>query len=413
MFRNMLHSLMTKGLVALINFLLLVLSARYLGASSRGEISIFLLNIAVIQAINEIYTGYTLVYFVSRFDLKKMFLSGLFYSWIVCTLCNSAILAAHRQVPGFEWLGYFVSLLVIINTFNCILLLGKEKVSAYNFLCLLQPFLLLMGLLASIFIIKDVTFKAYVYPLLASFSCAVLVSSVLVARLVLNSTGAGKPFVLRPIFTNGLYYQAGILMYLFCKRYSYYLLGNNAEIGLYSSAVSLMESVLIIVTGISPVLLARIASHGNAAKSAGLALSVAKVSLGLSLLATAIIFVLPARLFTEVLGPGFGETKQLMMLYAPAVLMAGISGIFSGYFSATGKQSVVLACNSVGFVLALIITPDLVAHYRSGGAAYAAGISYLAIALVLAVAFFRITKLPLNRLFSLRDEYNNLKGLIK
>lgn len=400
MFRSMLHSLVTKGLVALINFLLLIISARYLGASSRGEISIFILNIMVIQVINDIYTGHTLVYFVSRFDLRKIIISGLIYSWIVCSLCNAAIAAVHRQVPGFEWIGYLVSLLVIVNTFNCVLLLGKEKISSYNFLSLLQPFLLLCGLLAFVFILKDVTFRAYVYPLLISFAAAVCISGALVARLLLQGNGGGRPFEWKPVLASGIYYQAGILMFLFCKRYSYYLLANNAEIGQYSSAVSLMESVLIITTAASPVLLARVAGNGQAEKNAGLTLSIAKACFGLSGVAALTIFALPAEWFTQVLGTGFAGTRQLMLHYLPAVLMACVCGIFSGYFSAVGRQRVVLVCNSAGFAVALVLTPLMVAHFQASGAAYATGISYLVIAMALVTTFFKSNRLSFMRLLS-------------
>jgi O-antigen/teichoic acid export membrane protein len=411
MFKNMLHSLLTKGGVAVINFLLLVISARYLGASSRGEISIFILNIAVIQVINEVYTGYTLLYFVPRVDLKRLFFSGLVYTVIVCSLCNGAIAAAQRQVPGFEWLGYLISLLVILNTFNCVLILGKEKVSTYNFLSLLQPFLLLLGLLCFIFVFRDVTFRAYVYPLLWSFVIALFVSGTIVVRIIFNDART-KPFAIRPVFTSGLLYQASLLMYLFCKRYSYYLLADRAEVGLYSSAISLMESVLILTAGISPALLSRIANQEDAAKNTGMVLSIGKACLVCSLLAVLLVCLLPDQVYIYALGPGFAGTRHLMILYAPAVLTAAFSGIISAYFLASGKQSVVLAGNSIGFVLTLLTTPWLVRQYHTDGAAYAAIISYLAIALTVSFTFFKINKLPFRRLFSVREDYRNLKTLV-
>jgi O-antigen/teichoic acid export membrane protein len=411
MFKNMLHSLLTKGGVAAINFLLLVVSARYLGASSRGEISIFVLNIAVIQVVNEIYTGYTLLYFVPRFSLKKLFITGLIYTLAVCSLCNGALAATQQQVRGFEWLGYLVALLVILNTFNCVLILGKEQVKVYNFLSLLQPFLLLLGLLYFIFVLRDMTFRAYVYPLLLSFVISLLVSGTVVARIIYSDEEA-KPFALRPVLTSGLLYQGSLLMYLFCKRYSYYLLADRAEVGLYSSAVTLMESVLIISAGILPALLARIANQQNTSENARMVLSISKICLGVSLLAALLVCLLPAQLYVYALGPPFAGIRRLMILYAPAVLAAAFSGIVSGYFLASGKQGVVLTANSVGFVLTLVIAPFLANRYHADGAAYAAIITYLAIALVVGVAFFRMNRLPLSRLFSMKEDFCNLKMLI-
>ncbi|MEO6303240.1 MAG: hypothetical protein ABIP51_08705, partial [Bacteroidia bacterium] len=98
MFKNIIHSLFTKGVVAIINFFILIVSSRYLGVSSRGEISIFILNIAIIQIVNEIYTGYSLVYFIPKFNLKKMYVLGLIYTLIFCSLSNVIVVFLNKQV---------------------------------------------------------------------------------------------------------------------------------------------------------------------------------------------------------------------------------------------------------------------------------------------------------------------------
>ncbi len=410
MFRNILRSLITKGLVALINFLLLIISARYLGVSSRGEISIFVLNIAVIQAINEIYTGYTLIYFVPRVDLKKLFFSGLAYTVIFCSLSNAVVVLIQRQIPGFEWMGYVISLLVLVNTFQCVLILGKEKVALYNRLCLQQPVVLLLGLCFSIFIAREFTFKAYVYPLLASFVIATIISGVAALKLVSENT-TQKQFELKPVLTNGLLYQAGLLAFVGCNRYSYYLLADRAEIGLFASAVALTESVLIIMNGILPVLLARTANASNT--PAALALSLSKASLLLSAAVLLFIFLLPESVYVFVLGKGFSGIRQLIVLYAPGVLLVSGFGIISGYFSAIGRPAIVLIYNALGFACSLLLAPFLVQRYHASGAAITACIANAVIALAAYSSFFAINKLPLKQLFSIKEDYNNLKKLIR
>ena len=154
MFKNIIHSLFTKGLVAVINFFILIISSRYLGVSSRGEISIFILNIAIIQIVNEIYTGYSLVYFIPKFDLKKIYILGLIYTLIFASLSNIIVVVLDKHVPGYGWMGYIVSLLIIINTFNCVLILGKEKVKIYNLLNLLDVVSLPDFIMFTIFIVE-------------------------------------------------------------------------------------------------------------------------------------------------------------------------------------------------------------------------------------------------------------------
>ncbi len=412
MFKNILHSLFTKGLVAVINFFILIVSSRYLGVSSRGEISIFILNIAIIQIINEVYTGYSLVYFIPKFNIKKLYVLGLVYTLIFCSLSNIVVVFLDKQVPGYGWLGYIVSLLIIVNTFNCVLILGKEKVKVYNFLNLIQPLLLLIGLGFSLIVLKEFTFNAYIFPLLISFIVAFLFSTFIVLNFNLKSSSQ-KIFDLKPIVINGLLCQAAVLMHIFCNRYSYYLLPDSAKVGLYSSASSLIESVLIIANGISPVLLARVANTGNTLKSSEMTLSLSKASLLFSFFAVMVIFLLPEDFFLYLLGNGYVGIKRLMMLYSPGILMVSFFGIISNYFSALGKLKLIVFCNSFGFIITLISAPYLIKKYDVDGAAYTVNLAYLAVAIAISVAFFISNKLNFMRLISFKNDLKNLKGLVK
>ncbi|MBA2612861.1 MAG: polysaccharide biosynthesis C-terminal domain-containing protein [Bacteroidetes bacterium] len=411
MFKNIIHSLFTKGLVAVINFFILIISSRYLGVSSRGEISIFILNIAIIQIVNEVYTGYSLVYFIPKFDLKKMYVFGLVYTLIFCSLSNVVVIFFNKQVPGYGWLGYIVSLLIIINTFNCVLILGKEKVKVYNFLNLIQPLLLLMGLGFALLFLKEFTFNAYIFPLLISFVVAFIFSTAVVLKFDLKLS-AGKTFDIKPIIINGLICQMAVLMHIFCNRYSYYLLPSSAKVGLYSSASSLIESVLIIANGISPVLLARVANTGNTLRSSEMTLSLSKASLIFSFIAVLVIFLLPEDFFIYLLGDGYVGIKRLMMLYSPGILMVSFFGIISNYFSALGKLKLTLVCNSFGFIISLLLAPILIKKYDVDGAAYTVNIAYLAVALAIGAAFFINNKMKLQRLFSVKNDLQNLKDLV-
>lgn len=411
MFKNIIHSLFTKGLVAVINFFILIVSSRYLGVSSRGEIAIFILNISIIQIVNEVYTGYSLVYFIPKFNLKRLYVLGIVYTLIFCSLSNIIVVFLNKQVQGYGWLGYIVSLLIIVNTFNCVLILGKEKVKTYNFLNLLQPLLLLVGLGFSLLVLKQFTFAAYLFPLLFSFAIAFIFSTAVVLKIDFNQSKE-KVFDMKPIIINGLICQLAVLMHMLCNRYNYYLLPTEAKVGLYSSASSLIESVLIIANGISPVLLARVANMGDTLKSSEMTFSLSKASLIFSFIAVLVIFLLPEDFFIYLLGNGYVGIKRLMMLYSPGILMVSFFGIISHYFSALGKLKLILFCNSFGFIISLVFAPILIKKYDMDGAAYTVNLAYTAVGIAIGVAFFVTNKMKLKRLFSFKNDVQNLKDII-
>jgi O-antigen/teichoic acid export membrane protein len=412
MLKNLVYSLITKIAVALVNFAILLVSSRYLGVSSRGEISIFILNMTIIQIINEVYTGYSIVHFIPKYNFKKLVGIGLIYSLIFCSLSNAIIVILKKQLVDYEWMGYVISFLVILNTFNCVLILGKENLKTYNLLSFIQPFFLLLGLFIFIFVLKIYTVAAFVYPLFISFSLAFLGSSFLVLKYFFSSVLVSE-FKIKPIIISGIVYQAAGLMFIFSNRYSYYILPNTADVGLYSSASSLMESVLIVVNGISPVVLSRIANQSKPSDNVAMTLSLGKASLLLSCLLVAILFFIPSAFFVTVLGAGFSEIKSVMLNYSPAVIMASFFIALSNYFIASGNQKIPMLCYGLGFFSSIILAPILIRKYGVNGAALNADISYLIMSIAMCSSFLIANKLNFKRIISVREDVVNLKRLFQ
>lgn len=412
MFRNILQSVFTKGFVAIINFLVFIISAKYLGTSSRGEINILVLNIAIIQILNEIYTGYSLIYFIPKYDLRKIFITGLIYTFMACSLGNSLFYFIGKQLPGYEWLSFIISLLVILNTFNCVLILGKERIALYNFLCLFQPLILLIGLCYSILYLKNFTLEAYLFPMLISFLVSFPIS--LFSALKLKSDPDKKSsFEAKPIFIYGFICQMGVLLFLLSNKYSYYLLGSNDQVGLYGTACSLIESVLIIANGISPVFLARVANSGNTEQNVKVTLSLSKISCLLSILTVLVLLLIPNSIYIAVLGKGYALVKHYMMLYAPGIIIMSFISIINNYFSAIGKLKQVLVCNFFGFTASLIASHLLIPVYGIPGAAAAANLAYLITAICITYVFFKINHLRFSELFNFQKDLQNMKELIQ
>lgn len=408
MIKNILQTLFSKGFVAVINFLILILSAKYLGVNTRGEISLFILNIANIQIINEIYTGYSLVYFVPKFNLKRIFINGIIWTFITTSLSNLAFFLIGKEIKGFEIDMYLLSLLIILNTFNMVNLLAREKVKTYNFLSVLQPLVLLLGILFFTVVKHDYTFRAYVLPLYISFSVAFLISFISVLKLV-KQPDEKTEFSFKSILENGFFCQLAGWFHLLANRFSLYFFSTSALVGLYSAASSLIESVWIIATGISPIVLSKIANTGDTEFNRGITFTLAKASLILSTVAVLIVYFLPNELFTYLLGKDFSPIKGVMLWIAPGILFISFSTIISHYFSGLGKLKFIAFCNFCGFAITLALAPFLIKIYGVKGAAFVANCSYGVSSLALFIGFVITTKLKLRDVFNFTRDVENIK----
>lgn len=408
MIKNIIQTLFTKGFVAIVNFLILIISAKYLGVQTRGEISLFLLNIANIQIINEIYTGYSLVYFVPKFNLKKIFINGIIWTLIATSLSNLIFYLLNKEIAGFEVDMYILSFLIILNTFNMVNLLAKEKVKLYNFLSILQPVLLLSSVLFFVLYMEDYTLRAYIVSLYISFTISFIISLVSVLKLV-KQPQENEGFSLKQVLENGFFCQLAGWFHILASRFSWYFFSTTAMVGLYSAASSLIESVWIISTGISPIVLSKISNTGDNDFSRRITLTLAKASFILSCLAVVVVYFLPNGLFIYVLGKDFSAIKNIMLWIAPGILCISFSTIISHYFSGLGKLKFIAFCNFTGFVITLALAPFLIKIYGLKGAAIVANASYFVSSVVLFIGFIIKTKFKIHELFNFKKDFENIK----
>ncbi len=410
MLLKILHSLVTKGSVAVVNFLILIISSRYLGVSTRGEISLIILNLSIIQLINEIYTGYSLVHFISKFNIHRIYATGILFTLVTTLITNLVFYLLGEQVEGYQFLFLILSVMVILNTFNCVLILAKEFYKMYNFLSIIQPLLLFAGICFYAFVLKDFTLGAFLWPLIISFGVSLGISTVFVIRYILIHN-TSQTFELKPILINGLYCQLAALMYVLSSRLSYYLLETKPDVGLYATSSSLIESVLIITNSVTPILLSKVAITGNTIKSVKLTQILAKTCMLFSIVAITIVYLIPDSLFTLLLGKTFTGSKDIMMMLSPGIIFLSFSGIISHYYSGIGKLKTVSFYNSFGFISTLVLAPWLIGELGIQGAALTTNIAYLITFLAALIVFGKDNSLNFKSLFDFKSDYRTLKEL--
>jgi O-antigen/teichoic acid export membrane protein len=390
MFTNLLQSLISRLSVAIIGFLVLVISAKYLGVSTRGEISLFLFNVALLQIITEVFTGYHLVHFMTKYHASKIYGFGIVFILCMTLMGNSILWFAGKHIEGFFWQAFLITALVTLNTFQCVMILGFGKLKLYYGLSLLQPALLLCFLLSQVLFTTELTLKAYIYPLLFSF----VLSSVISFGMLwfqLKSKTDNKPFASLPILKNGLAAQLALMMFVLGNKYSFYLLEPGAALGLYAAAISITESVLIVVSAMLPMYLSKIASEQSRENTGKLTLKLGVSVVLFCSFGLIILNLLPETLYLKLLGDGFKGIKTVVLFYSPAVIFTALYLILSNYFSGRGEARLVLRNNLVGFVILLIITPLLVGRFQLKGAALSSVCVCALNSTLLGYKFYKIT----------------------
>jgi O-antigen/teichoic acid export membrane protein len=405
--RNLILSFLTRGAVALINLGIFLSLTNALGSAVFGSVSVLILNIAIIHALAETYTGSALVYFIPRAKTGRLYLSGLL--WIVgCVTVVATLLNLFNTATQIGILHlYSLSALISINGFHATLLLGFERLRKYQTVVFLSPALLLL-LITALTPAYAGTIFLYISALYIASGITLIVSLIFVMPLLFNKASDNKTHSGLAILKNGLINQLGNLAHILSNRLSYYLLGAAVAVGVYAGATSLAESIWVISASISPLVLTRIANRTKQSQDANLTFILAKLSFLLSAAGILAIVLIPPDFFLMVVGKDFSGLKTLIMALSPGVLAISFSSIISHYYSGQGKQKVLLFANGAGLFVTVLCCWPLINHFGTLGACYTACLAYFTQAGVLLFIFMKDNQLPFNTLFYLRKDLSLL-----
>lgn len=388
---------------------ILLVQSRHLGSSEVGQVSLLVLNLAIIQTISDIYTGPALVYFIPKYSLKSIYKTGLVWT-IACIFCVNVIFYLFNIGIKEFWIHVVVlSFISTVQAFNNVVLLAKEKIRVYNFLVFFQPLLVLFFLCLNVFVLRIQNVNAYIIAAYGSWIISVIVSSFFVIRCLNEQEDTKEPVPTKRILRNGFANQLGNLAHILSNRYNYYMLASAMLVGVYASGTALIESVWILSGSISPIVLSHIANQRDVNNNIRVTFLLSKICFLLSLACVLLVLLLPESFFTSLLGKDFSGTKQVMLYLSPGVLCLSFSSIISHYFSGLGRQRILLLANGSGLLVTLCLSYYLVSRFGLPGACYTASLSYITQAVVLTVVFMKQSGIGLLELFDLKKELDLMR----
>lgn len=411
MFKKIIGTIVTRVLTAILMLSIVVLNARYLGAEKVGVISLIILAVTIVQLVNNFIGGAALVYLVPRIPLLKLFLPS--YVWgIIASLLCAAVLYITHAIPQ----GYFIHVLILstlhsLFTVNTMILLGKERIKAINFLTIFQVASLITVLLIFFLLTSNREVMVYIYAMYVSFVVMFLGSFALITRYLKRGDVSGMKQVVREILAFGSWAQAANIFQLFNYRLSYYFIENmisKAALGVYSTGVQLSEGVWIIPRSISMVQLSRISNEKRWDYAVKVTLVFSKVGLLASIVIVGIILLLPTHFFVFIFGPEFSGVKAVIISLAAGIIALSFSILLSAFFSGMGKPIHSAIASGIGLVFTIALSLWLIPVFGIVGAGIAASAAYTAATVYQLILFVVMAKVKARDFFIRKEEIRML-----
>ncbi|HLN53055.1 MAG TPA: polysaccharide biosynthesis C-terminal domain-containing protein [Lentimicrobium sp.] len=411
MIRNLFSTTASRLIIALINLCSVWLIARFMGATVLGTVSLIILGMSIIQMFTAILAGSSLVYQASRKSVAELLVAG--WIWIPLSgLPVWACLLILKLIPdGYVIDVFLLSLLGSLVTINQNLFLGKEKISYFNGIAILQSFLMVACLLVFMFAFKWYEVSAYVTAQYISMIICFITG-------MINIMPPLKEFrfprwqTITEAFSFGGYLQTASIMQLLNYRLSYYLIEkffDRATLGVYSLGVQIAESVWIIAKSMAVLLYSRLSNSRDPQYSAMLTNNFIKVVTILTVVLMLIIISLPENLFTFIFRSEFGKITSVIGGLSPGIIAIAISLMLSHYFSGTGKPYYNAISSGIGLIFTVVLGFLLIPLYGLTGAALTASASYLSSMIFQLIVFKNTASLTWRSFIPCQSDFKRMK----
>lgn len=419
MLKKIFSTFITKILTGIISLLIAVLVSNWLGAEGKGIQGLYFTTIGLSITLISILGLMPVTYLYRRKPSLNYFLIVYLWSFISIPLLYFSL--KHTSFIDREYILYatitcFCSSLVSNNLSIFII---KEKLTYFNLALVSQPISKILFILLFYYFKQTFTIDDYIHSLLYSFLVLLLFSLkglVIIfkeqIRLKFNSLIKD----LTDMFRYGFLHQITTILQLLSFRVTYYILNHYSDVsnlGVYTNAISISESVWIISKSLSVVFYSRMLNtKSNQHKELFQAFTFA--SFWIQALALAVLVFIPSTFYTYLFGSDFYNLKKLLVLLLPASLLFGQSFIFEFYFAATGKHHINVIANLTGMMIILGFAYLFVPTLSAAGAALATNIGCIATILIYNHFLVKNFKYSiLKHLFSITEfllYYQNLSG---
>jgi O-antigen/teichoic acid export membrane protein len=376
--KNTTLTILTKFIILLANFLLVVLTTRMWGSAGRGEIALVIANVSIIAIVSNVFCGSTVAFHVpgqKKYFLLEISLAGS----LLVSLLGAVVFSIFFGFRYFVPLS-LISFLISITTAVSLYWLGRNDIKKYNFLTLIAPVFILTFLVVLYFIFQknnlNTCFQAYYLGI-----GTVLIISV--AGLLLDESFKLPDFSfsgLKSIFNYGINNEFNNLIQFLNYRLSYYFIAKIlglAQLGVFSIVVAISESVWIISRSMSAIHFSNVINSDDRLKSRHETSIFARQSLLISLLFLGIAAAVPSSVYQLIFGSEFGNVKIFIIYLIPGIVAIAVSNLYGHYFAGIGKLWIVRNKSFIGLVATLILLPLLIKKYHLTGVCISVNVSYI------------------------------------
>lgn len=385
----------TRFFIAASNLIIAILLSHFIGAAGRGEQSLIITLVSFILIIAGIIGSASISYLVPRRPFITLIIPA--YLWVLLvTVACFAFLPALNLIPAqYVTDVCLLSLMLSVLNIHTAVLVAHQRINAANLPGFIQSLVIVLMLVLYFAVLNDRSIRSYIVALYCGYGLALVVSTMMIRQYFKGSgrLSAGDWFLTtQKLALLGLYNQVALFTQLLSFRISYYILNahfGSTEVGVYSNAVSIAESVWLIGRSIGTVQHSKIVNSTDKGESIRLTTRLNRINLAVSVLVIAVMACIPGSWYGFIFGREFTQINRIIWTLGPGIVCFGIVLVLGYYFSSTGRHLVNAISSTAGLAVTLLLGFIVIPRWGSYGAGVTASVSYGITAIVVAYFYWR------------------------
>jgi len=377
-----------------------ILTARLLGPEGRGVYYLLTTYVGLLMLTGALGLDASNVYYgaKSTIDTASMFWNSVIGGSILGTMMalgGWVVVSIFPQLfQGVDAAPLVLALLslpwMIVNLFLIGLTLGLQHVVSYNVLAAIQRGLALLFLVLVLPFWRQPA-AALGAHLVAHMVGTAITVSYFARRHLVSLRPRPAWYLLRNALSYGIRSQAAnILLYLNMRLATFVInaFADPTQVGIYSIAVILAESLWHVSSSVATVVMPRISATQSLQRAMTLTCRSARLGVASTALLALPIGLLSPWLISILFGPEFRQAAPALAILLPGIVVFSLEYVLASYLSGRGYPQYVTVAALVALSVAVVCNLWLIPAWGIRGAALASTISY-AIATAAAFWFFR------------------------
>lgn len=380
----------TNILIALLNLAITILTAKFLGAAGRGELTLIITYIAFIQIINEVLGTSSIYYMLNRFRVSEIVSISIIW-FLVISISGTSLLILFKAIDAD--LGLLACLTIFsfaIHNLLVRIVLNKVNLRWFNLINVLQPLIIIVLIFLAGYEKLNVN-NFLLYQLCSYFSLLILSSILLQKHFNKIRYEEIKPLISEG-FRLGLTNQAANLSQILNYRIAYLFLQkfwSLSSVGIFSIVLSVVNVIWLFSNTIATLLYNEVARTSSSDRRIKLTINGVIATLIVTTGILAVFLIIPTNFYTYLFHKDFVDLKRLVLIMSPSIIIFSLSRVVSHYFSGMGLVKYNFLSSFIGLIATLILAPFFIREFNIVGAAISNSVSYIVSAIVIFYFFMK------------------------